>query len=119
MSSRKSRPPITYANTLDKKPNAKPTAPKQANSPHSARPDFREGVSKAMQSKAKRANAAITPQASLRPEPKLQPKGMGEHGVNWNAHLARLQKAKKAVKVNRTASKDFNPTKTNDLSKGR
>mgnify|MGYP006190147591 CR=1 FL=1 len=104
MPPRKSRPPITYANTLDKKPKAK-LAPKQTKSPQSARPDFREGVSKPMQNKARRANTAITLNASLRPEPKLQPKGMGEHGVNWNAHLARLQKAKKAVKINRTASK--------------
>lgn len=94
-------------------------APKQAKSPESARPAFKQGKSNPKQRKAKRANAVIAPQMSLRPEPKLQPKGMGEYVVNWNAHAARLNKAKKAVKINRTASKDFNPAKSNDLSKGR
>lgn len=114
MSPRKSRPPITYANTLDKKPKAK-LAPKQSKSPHSARPAFKQSLSTSMRRKAKRANEPFAP----RPEPKLQPKGIGEHGVNWTAHIARLQKAKKAVKINRTASKSFDLTKANDLSKGR
>lgn len=114
MSTHKSRPPITYANTLDKKPKVK-IAPKQAKSPESARPAFKQGIASSVNRKAKLANAVLAP----RPEPKLQPKGMGEYGVNWNAHAARLYKAKKAVKINRTASKNFNPAKSNDLSKGR
>jgi len=37
---------------------------------------------------------------------------MGEYGVNWQAHASRLRKAKKAVQINRTASKSFNHSKS-------
>jgi len=115
MSKSKSRPPITYANTLEAKPIQKrsPQA-KPSKSPESARHAFSGKTRKTSQQKSSHHEQAVAP----RTVPKLQPKGMGEYGVNWQAHASRLRKAKKAVQINRTASKSFNRSIT-DPSRGR
>jgi len=115
MSKSKSRPPITYANTLDAKSIQKSSSKaKPSKSPESARPAFSGQTRKTPQQKASHREQAVAPRA----EPKLQPKGMGEYGVNWQAHASRLRKAKKAVQINRTASKSFNRLKSTP-SRGR
>jgi len=82
-------------------------------SPPSARPAFdtvRHGETKKRE--AKHAAQSL----SLNAEPKLQPRGMGERGVNWKAHLNRLRKAKRAVRQNtikysHSTHKEFNKNK--------
>ena len=107
MSTHKSRPPITYANTLDK-PKTVKRAKLPPKSPTSTRPAFNNQKTTPLRQKRKKASQKISPKA----EPKLQPKGMGEQGVNWEAHIARLRKARKAVRKARTVSRDFKHEKT-------
>lgn len=107
MSSRKSRPPITYANTLDK-PQAIKRAQSTHPSPSSARPSFNGQKLISTHQKTKQTSQTMSPNA----QPVLQPKGMGEQGVNWNTHIMRLRKARKAVRKSRTSSNDFNHEKS-------
>lgn len=106
MSSRKSRPPITYANTLDKPKDIKRVQSSHP-SPSSARPSFNGQKLNSTHQKTKQASQTMSPNA----QPVLQPKGMGEQGVNWNAHIMRLRKARKAARKSRAASHDFNHEK--------
>jgi len=112
MSKSKSRPPITYANTLDAKSIQKSSSKtKPSKSPESARSAFSGKARKTQQQKSSHREQAVAPRAV----PKLQPKGMGEYGVNWQAHASRLRKAKKAAQINRTAKQAFTRSKTDPL----
>jgi len=110
MSRSKSRQPITYANNLPRHKKAS-TKKQFGPSPKTARTAFNLSNKNNSPNTGKTKREALAPRA----EPKLQPKGMGEYGVNWNAHAARLQKAKKAVRMNRTASKAFARSKPDPM----
>lgn len=84
----------SYARVVDGMNSTKSQANDNAQSkaqpsPSSARPDFEGSKAKQMERKAGRALAKLAPT----PDRALQPRGMGERGVNRNAHYAKMHKA--------------------------
>lgn len=92
MSRSKSRQPITYANNLPRQKKASPKT-QFGPSPKTAQTVFKRSNENNYPKTAKAKREALAPRA----EPKLQPKGMGEYGVNWKAHILRLRKARKVA----------------------
>lgn len=124
----------SFAHQLDRSAtktvrSASPANSNKAPSPHSSRPSFDTAKSQTLQAKATKIVHKADKEFGPAPERSPQPRGMGAHGVNWQAHIKRaealrdkvedvknqprkppaqlLDKAKKAARNNRAASPSF------------
>ena len=124
----------SYAHQLDRAASKqaerqRPANSNQAPSPSSSKSAFDNSKSQQLQAKAQKVGQRTSQSFGPSPDRAPQPRGMGELGVNWQAHIKRaeslrhqengvrrgakkppaqlLDKAKKATRENRAASPSF------------
>ena len=124
----------SFAHQLDRSASKKvrsasPANSNQAPSPHSSKASFDSAKLQTLQVKAAKLARQTDKEFGPAPERSPQPRGMGAHGVNWQAHIKRaealrgkvegikkqdrkspahlLDKAKKAARETRAASPSF------------
>lgn len=124
----------SYANQLDRAASKRaelqrPANSNQAPSPSSSKSAFDSSKSQQLQAKAQKASQRTSQSFGPSPDRAPQPRGMGELGVNWQAHIKRaetlrdqengvrrgakkppaqlLDKAKRAARETRAASPSF------------
>ena len=101
----------SYANQLDRVASKEAEHQRPANSnstpsPSSAKSDFDVSKSESLQAKAQKASHEAKQSYGASPDRAPQPRGMGELGVNWQAHIKRTQTLRTQVEgVKRGADK--------------
>ena len=132
----------SFAHQLDRSAaktvrSASPANSNKVPSPHSSRASFDTAKSQTLQAKAAKITRKTEKEFGPAPERSPQPRGMGAHSVNWQAHIKRaealrdkvegvkiqprkppaqlLDKAKKAARNSRATSPSFDRSASNPV----
>ncbi|MEL7197913.1 MAG: hypothetical protein AAGL10_06325 [Pseudomonadota bacterium] len=100
----------SYAHQLDRAASRQAKSQQHANSnqapsPSSSKTAFDGSKAKHLQAKAQKASQQANQSFAPSPERSPQPRGMGERGVNWQAHIKRAESLRDKVEGAKRRSK--------------